>query len=100
MLHNARRRLWSEGVPEERWISLAFPPTSTDRLSQGQVTEAWVNRPVDMQVCDQGDRSVDHVPGSGNDTGPAAKPGEPVAQPAVCAFERDRLILARIMAAR
>jgi transposase len=97
MLHRLAHPNQKEGVPEERWISLAFPPTSPHRLSPGQVTEAWVNRPVDMQVCDQGDRSVDHRPGSGNDLSPAAKPGEPVAQPAVCAFERDRLILTRMV---
>src|SRR3954468_22084733 len=87
----------SEGVPEERWISSTFPPNSPRCLRQGQVTEAWLDFLVDMQVGDQGDRSVDHLPGSGNDTGAAA---EPVAQAAVRAFESDGLVLAGIMPAR
>src|SRR3954453_20389943 len=63
-------RAWNthEGVPEERWISSTFPPNSPRCLRQGQVTEAWLDFLVDMQVGDQGDRSVDHLPGSGNDT--------------------------------
>src|SRR3954453_12207647 len=89
-----------EGVPEERWISSTFPPNSPRCLRQGQVTEAWLDFLVDMQVGDQGDRSVDHLPGSGNDTGAAADPGQPVAQAAVRAFESDGLVLAGIMPAR
>src|SRR3954454_22457184 len=65
----------TEGVPEERWISSTFPPNSPRCLRQGQVTEAWLDFLGDMQVGDQGDRSVDHLPGSGNDTGAAAEPG-------------------------
>src|SRR3954468_12907297 len=95
--------LWAkrwEGVPEERWISSTFPPNSPRCLRQGQVTEAWLDFLVDMQVGDQGDRSVANLPGSGNDTGAAAKPGQPVAQAAVRAFESDGLVLAGIMPAR
>ena len=44
-------------------------------LSQGQVTETWLDFLVDMEMGDQGDRSVDHLPGPGNDTGTAAEPG-------------------------
>src|SRR4051794_19899393 len=94
------RSLLKEGVPEERWISSTFPPNSPRCLRQGQVTEAWLDFLVDMQVGDQGDRSVDHLPGSGNDTGAAAEPGQPVAQAAVRAFESDGLVLAGIMPAR
>src|SRR4051795_9793421 len=90
-------RKHQEGVPEERWISSTFPPNSPRCLRQGQVTEAWLDFLGDMQVGDQGDRSVDHLPGSGNDTGAAA---EPVAQAAVRAFESDGLVLAGIMPAR
>ena len=61
--------------------------------------ETWLDFLVDMEVGDQGDGSVNHLPGPGNDTGPAAEPGQPVAQPAVGAFERDRLVLARVMPA-
>ena len=64
------------------------------------MTEAWIDFLVDMQVGDQGNGAVDHLPGSGNDAGAPTEPGEPVAQSAVCAFERNRLILARIMPAR
>src|SRR3954462_7557949 len=71
-----------EGVPEERWISSTFPPNSPRCLRQGQVTEAWLDFLVDMQVGDQGDRSVDHLPGSGKDRGAEPKPGHPVAEAA------------------
>src|SRR3954463_2713796 len=95
----ARRNVCGEGegVPEERWISSTFAPNSPRCLRQGQVTEAWLDFLVDMQVGDQGDRSVDHLPGPGNDTGAAA---EPVAQAGVRAFESDGLVLAGIMPAR
>ena len=75
-------------------------PNSRRCLGKGQVKEAWVDRPVDVQVGDQGDRSVDHLAGSGHDTSAPAKPGQPMAQPTVSAFERDRLVLARIVPAR
>src|SRR3954463_6372988 len=98
----ARRNVCGEGegVPEERWISSTFPPNSPRCLRQGQVTEAWLDFLVDMQVGDQGDRSVDHLPGSGNDTGAGGEPGQPVGQAAVRAFESDGLVLAGIMPAR
>src|SRR3954463_7381108 len=88
-----------EGVPEERWISSTFPPNSPRCLRQGQVTEAWLDFLVDMQVGDQGDLSAHHLPGWENDTGAAADRAQPVAQAAVRAFESDGLVLAGIMPA-
>jgi hypothetical protein len=82
-----------EGVPGERRIFPTFLPSS--RRCQGQVTEAWVNVSVDVQVGRQRDGAVDHLPGARH--GAPAEPGKPVAQASVDAFERDRLVLARIM---
>src|SRR3954454_4909327 len=94
------RRRNAEGVPEERWISSTFPPNSPRCLRQGQVTEAWLDFLVDMQVGEQGERSVDNTHGSGTNTGAAENPSQPVAKAPALAFESDGLVLAGILPAR